>query len=498
MSNLFSNLNTKTVQTVHYTYTYEQNEIFKYIIEGKEPVVSILATAGSSKSSSIIEATRQVLAIHPDLKIRYLIYGSMASIEARKAFGATAIVSTIHSYAYHHTIKPYNLSTTVLPFLTWMNIPKAIKRPFGIDSIALEYVDNYCNSKYLSFSDYLLEIKDDEEFNKRAYELAAVLLDEMAEGKMPITHSFYLKFFHIKVMNGEIQLEAMDKLYLDEAQDSSSIMLDIFDMIPAKQKVLVGDRNQKIFAFLNLEDGFLRHPKAKILELNKSFRVDQSYAPAINSFMKNYLNSTSEFIGMDYKEKNEVTKAYLCRNNSSLIAKMIELNKIGTPYHLATSSKIKQMFKFPLAVIYAKPGFQQRDPELKYLQNSIDNWGRKHPKKEVSLHAYLLKEDMVLPQIKQAITLSNTFESDLIIKAFNEAGKHQKTKCDLNLLTVHASKGGSWDVVKLDDDINKAAVKVMVIPEHLRTEDDISELNTLFVSVTRHRFRLINAKFLGL
>ena len=344
-------------------WTEEQEKIFDSIVTGTEKTISIKATAGSSKTSSLVEGIRRYKQVYPDNSVRVLIFGKMASDEARTEFGPNAIVSTLHSYAYHHVIKQYSLGT-VRSFLTWRDIPKSIRLPFGRDGEVLSLVEDYCKSEHKSLDEYTTALKQsDPEADMRLFPFAKRILNTMAQGGMPITHSFYLKLFHILVMAGTIELAHEDRLLVDEFQDMSGMALDIINSIPADQKVFVGDSNQSIFSFLKLKDGFSFYPDAKVLHLSKSFRVSNHYAPAIQQFLQDHLEPNAVFEGMEYPDDvKPVTKAYLTRTNASLIGKMIELNKSGTPYHLSSKTKIKDIFKFPLALIYAKPGFDQKGP----------------------------------------------------------------------------------------------------------------------------------------
>ena len=323
----------------------------------------------------------------------------------------------------------------------------------------------------------------------------------MAQGRMPITHSFYLKLFHIFVMNNKIQLDHHDRLLVDEFQDMSGLALDIINSIPADQKIFVGDPNQSIFEFLKLQNGFAKYPDAKVLTLSKSFRVSAKYAPAIQQFLHNHLEPNAVFEGMEYPPDVKcVTKAYLTRTNAKLISKMIELNKLNIPYHLSHKTKLKQMFKLPLAIIYAKPGFDQKDPELKHLQHDIDDWGSlpKSKRDEISLIKYLKEENKHDAKLQSAITLTLNFDRQDIIDAFNHAEDHKGKPCDLVLMTAHTSKGSTKDIVELDDDLNDSIADLLHIPQESLTDSERAEMCLYFVSVSRHRHVLINAKHLNL
>ena len=81
------------------SYTDEQKLIFDEIIQPTNPVLTIRATAGSSKSHSLVAAITRYKQIYPDSSVRYIVFGKMASDEARTEFGPNAIVSTLHSYS---------------------------------------------------------------------------------------------------------------------------------------------------------------------------------------------------------------------------------------------------------------------------------------------------------------------------------------------------------------------------------------------------------------
>ena len=428
-----------------------------------------------------------------------IVFGKLASEEAKKEFKTNAIVSTLHSFAYANVVKEYKLGT-IKGFLTWMDLPKSIRLPYGKESDIFNLIEDYCTSDFLTleaFKDHLNMHQPDTPFNLFPY--VKRLLNAMASGQMPVTHSFYLKLFHILVMNHKIQLDHVERLLVDEFQDMSGLALDIINHIPADQKVFVGDSNQSIFEFLKLKNGFAQYPEAKVLTLSKSFRVDHSYAPAIQNFLQTYLQPNAVFKGMDYPSTAKpITKAYLTRTNASLIAKMIELNKANIPYHLSHKTKIRDMFKFPLALIYAKPGFDQKDPELKHLQHDIDDWGSLplEKREKTNLFTYLKEANPNDTKITSTINLILKFDRQDVINAHEEAEKHKKIQCNLQLMTAHTSKGATRDIIELDNDMNEAIEQIINIPIDKHTPQDRSELCLYFVAITRHKYELINAKHL--
>jgi superfamily I DNA/RNA helicase len=480
-----------------FNWSNQQLAIFDEVSSGEHSELAILATAGAAKSSSLAEAIARYKHTNPTATVRYLVFGNLAAKEARSAFGTNAIVTTLHSFAYHYIVKVYKLGQ-VKSFLTWRDIPKSVRRPFGKDPEILRIVDDYCGSEYLNVQSYVDGMEDDS-FQYNLIPAVKQILNLMATGRMPITHTFYLKLFHIFVMNGTIKLPHTNRLLVDEGQDMSSMALDIIQKVPTDQLVIVGDRNQRIFSFMKLIDGFARFPNAHKLTLSQSFRVDQSYAPVIQAFLRKHLEPDAVFNGMVYTDTvKPKSRAYLTRTNASLIAKMIELNKANEPYHLSHNAKIKQMFKLPLAVIYAKPGFMQKDPELKHFQELVDNYGKlpKHQQEKQSLYSYLMNLDELDSATFSAIKLVLNFNKDDIIEAHDKAESHKSQCCDLQLMTAHTSKGITRDIVELDPDIDKSLRDALSSSFKGTEEDRRSELCLYFVAITRHRHTLIGTNYL--
>lgn len=483
------------------TYTDEQHAIFDELMTPTSPVIAIKATAGSSKTTSLVQAIKRYKRVSPDAAVRYLVFGALNAEEARREFGTNAIASTLHSYAHANTVKQFGLGP-IRPFLTWSDVPKSINRPFGSDSELLYKIEEYCKSDYLSLDSYVAEQKTlHPEQDLWFVSPAKEILNLMAKGAMPCTHNFYLKLFHVLVMNGTIQLAPVDRLLVDEFQDMSGLAIDIVNAIPAEQKVFVGDDNQAVFTFLNLQNGFAKYPEAKQLHLTKSFRVDQKYAPAIQQFLRRHLESDAVFIGMEYPVNSVInTHAYITRTNSALISKMISLDKSNTPYHLSSKVKLKQLFKLPLALIYAKPAFVQKDAELAQLQHDIDDWGSlpASERKGLTLFKYLRKIHPNNTKLLGAITLVSKHTKSSILSAYANASTHINKPCSLTLLTGHVSKGATFDSVELDSELNEALSKVLKKDQTQLTEEDLSEYRVYFVCCTRHRHQLLNATHLNL
>ena len=123
----------------------------------------------------------------------------------------------------------------------------------------------------------------------------------MASGNMECSHAFYLKFYHIMLANGSIVHEPFDLLMLDEAGDLNPVTLEIFHLLPATTKIMVGDECQNIYVFNQTINGFESvKDKALNMSMTKSCRVSSKIAPYVESFGQHYINPDMQFQGIDY------------------------------------------------------------------------------------------------------------------------------------------------------------------------------------------------------
>lgn len=388
-------------------------------------------------------------------------------------------------------------------YLSWRDIPKTIKQPFGKTTEAFTIITEFCNDQETDFKKYASKHKIDLEL----VPFITKLLGAMYMGDMYCTHEIYLKCFHIALVHGEIDLEPVDILAIDEVQDLSPIMLDLIKLYPAKVKVLVGDPYQSIFSFLGCTNAFHHFPDAIKLHLSQSFRCSTELAFKVQDFVHKTFDDTFVFNGYDYPSITIKTKAYLTRTNNELITKMIELNKLKIPYKLSTKAKLNQMFEWPLALLRIKPGNIETNPKFTRLQHVVNIWGASPQlQKQFTKFQYILREFEENLDIVNAIKLiaNPAFTPEDLIYAFKHAKLHQTTSAPLSLLTVHTSKGSTFDEVELAPDMNTSIEKVITRIQqysqtpypYIPTNEEIEGLYLYYVAVTRARYTVINAKYL--
>jgi len=443
-----------------------------------------------------------VQAIYPNSIFKYIIFGNVAAQEARDAFGTTAQCSTIHAMAYQAIIKQrmYPLQSTIRSFLSWKDIPKSISIPWGDTPEVLELVSSYNDSGSTSFTSFIASY--DEPFKQSSIEPAKQVLQAMLSGAMPSTHAFYLKLYHKGITNGTIQPTEVDILALDEAQDATPIMLDIFEHYPAKQKIMVGDSAQSLFDFMGCINGFeVYRNQGTTVHLSRSFRVSNLIAPGVQQFCQEQIDPDMEFIGMDYPANPTITTTgIITRTNSELVEQMIELNKHGKPYQLLSKAKANQLFQYPEFFMFISPNRKYYDHDMKVLQHDVDYYFANQSslvKEYPTPTSFVIAQNEDNPNIKSAINLLNKFDRDEIIEAKANLDKHKATSNTI-LGTCHAFKGCSIDRAIITDGLNDSVADILDLPLNQRTKQDRVELLIHYVACTRARYELVNAKFIDI
>ena len=285
--------------------------------------------------------------------------------------------------------------------------------------------------------------------------------------------------------------------------DVNSVTLEIFKLLPATRKVMVGDTFQNIFNFNKTINGFeaLKN-KGTLLPMTQSFRVSDTIASKIEKFCQKYLDPNMHFKGVPIEDKTINSRLYIARTNASIINKMMELNRLKIPYGLVR--KAKQIFNLHLTLISLKRGGFVAAPELKYLQDDVDQFYKdKELQLEYKTHLNYIKEFHSYDQgLVNTIKSIYKYGQATILNTYEEARKHEKLNQTYMLGTSHAVKGLESDYVELADDMNlsilditEALANKSITLEEL-TQEQVSELNLYYVAVSRARKELVNASHL--
>jgi F-box protein 18 (helicase) len=470
------------------TLTKEQQAIVDHVTTTKG-LTLCSAIAGAGKTSLLYAITTS---LNPD-NCLYMAYNKSLATSAVKKFPKAVDCRTVHSLAYQATVKPLKLS------VGFFN-PRDMKDKLSYDDKQefIEAFRRYCLSEFIDIEDFV----EAHLYPAHYVDLGHKYADLMHQGKLDCTHDFYLKLYHILLAQGEITYDTFDLLLWDEIQDMAPVATQIFQLLPATRKVGVGDKFQAIYSFNHTVNYFeLAPPGTAIFNMSYTFRVPDTIAKRVDTFAKQYLDPNMDFIGVPPTTTDVVTKAYLTRTNASLISKMIELNRQGTPYTLVR--KPEEIFKLPLILCGLKYKGFIPNPEFKHLQSDVNDWHETPALKDrfknpITYIANIYDDDI---QMKQATRLLLRYGSATIMETFYASKEHLKAQTNYILCTAHASKGLEYDEVTIADDLNDS---IKDIVNEIRTGRQLDELDTsekeslnlYYVACTRSQVSLYNAKYL--
>ena len=457
--------------------TDEQKEILKGVEDGIK-VIKINAYAGTGKTTTLVEIAKA----NQDKKILYLAFNKSIQLEATKKFPKNVTVKTTHALAWGIVNRFTDLSN-----LRGEYKPQELESLFLVDRksanlIAMEFA-NYCNSANTEPRlDYVRE-----------------LFEKIDNGELAPTHSYYLKKMQLLLNKQAVNMREYDIVLLDEAQDTNDVTLDIFYNLPAKQKILVGDRHQQIYSFRGSVNAMSK-VDAKVFHLTNSFRFNDDIAQKASEILRIFKGDNNKIKGLGKTEqiKNRAivsrTNATLIRTIDFLIEKKANYKTVREPYAI---------FGLSLNLLNLVESPERIDHQYRYLKYYL----QKARGKTSILN--VIKEDAELNgdvELKSSVSIVEKYKEKLWFFYEDAKKRYEKlpdSMVEVFLTTAHTSKGLEWDEVQLTDDfyiINRIArwlveqgVKSNVsspMAEFLQRlksvkQDIIDEINLYYVAVTR-------------
>jgi len=332
----------------------------------------------------------------------------------------------------------------------------------------------------------------------------------MLNKEIEITHSFYLKAFQIGLLDKTINPRPYDLIMLDEAQDTNDVTLSIFYNLPARQKIIVGDRHQQIYSFRGSVNA-MKKVKASIYYLTQSFRFGRSIADNATYFLNIFKGEKKALRGTE-RDNTIRDKAYISRTNAMLIGEIAGL--IEDEKFFKTVREPYAIFGLCLNILKLKDE-EELDSAYKYLEYYYNDF--KQDEDETSLLTFLKEKAKEVDDVELHTASKIVIEYGNKIKYFYAVAKENydlDRECDLFLTTAHTSKGLEWDEVELlgDFDIAKAVAKYYAELGYLPDDDMdyledfsnivvkgtaieqelIDELNLYYVAITRAKVKVVD------
>ena len=432
-----------------YTLTPEQLDIISTATTlPPGSLLKVSAVAGASKTFTLIKVA-EALSHSAQL---YLAYNKAIAEEASSKFPHYVQCKTTHALAHSMVIrnrlnldgeqspvaKPYIIST-----FTYREIKENIEYD---DKVALvKHLEGFFLSGKTTTADYF-ESKGISTKSSTSI-LVELYFNKMIAKKIPCTHSFYLKMYHILLSTGHIHYDKpFDLIMLDEAGDLNEVTLAIFLALPATLKIMVGDPFQNIYSFNHTINGFKALEDVGVMKtLSQSFRCSTALADRIETFCRRHLDEDFVFKGYDHPNNTIQSEAIISRTNSGLIKHMISLTSSGIKFNLTREAKF--IFSDMLTLMNLKPGCKILDQSLKFIQKDVDAYFKNSNGKQTKHKSCLSyinhlhgKEE---PSIKVAAITILKYNASTIYDTYKYAKEAEKdTKVyPLTLTTAHSSKG---------------------------------------------------------
>lgn len=412
--------------------TEEQEEIIRAMPTAR--LIKVNAFAGTGKTSTL-----QLLAARsPHLRFLYLVYNKSMQIAASRVLGTNVKVSTAHALAYKYVAKHTNLRLEHLVNYRATDFAEHL----GLDYRLAEKVNKafaaYCNSASAGVED------------QPQHEHVSKFAQLVELGRVEPSHDFVLKKFQ-QLLLGGLRVAAYDVVLLDEAHDSTDVIIDIFMRLEARHKVLVGDRHQQIYSFRGTRNAMERVDGLE-LALTRTFRCSKQIADYSNKLLSRFkgerlvLRSQKESVSYQGAVRDPRRGiAFLSRGNAALIATMDELRGSGERFKsVRAPAEVFRLVKDVAFLLRQEKG--RISPQNAFLADLADE--------EALLHYIESTSDR---QLGSALRVyRTTFECDvervLFLEGFAERHFRSKDVCRYSLSTAHAAKGLEFDCTVIADD----------------------------------------------
>lgn len=421
------------------TPTSEQQAIIDEAKLGSNLVVR--AYAGSAKTSTCTMVSEVLVKTS-----LYVAFNKSIAEEAATKFPKHVDCRTMHSLAYREVMNPmYRLK--LRGYFNMNDIDKLSEfkdfcktGELDILQIKLDIVDcikKYCQSKKKRpFVPKKLLERYGDNILPTVVQYWHSIID--ASDTTTMTHDVYLKLYQLSQPILPAQV-----IYLDEAQDSNEVTLDIVlsQAMYGSQIILVGDSYQSIYGWRGAVNALDTLPDSfKELYLTISFRFTQDIADKATKLLS-YLGNTTPITGKGIPTVEIPTKVTIVRNNSTLIEDLLDASKKGQKVYVLADLKSVWSKLYHIAAL--KFGNDIHYPDKELLQYKS--------------YKQLLEASESLPEIAKLLTITSILIRDDTmhnsIQTIKSVIVKKAKDADYTLTTGHKSKGLEWDEVTLASDL---------------------------------------------
>lgn len=468
-------------------YTPEQGDLLDYV--ASMPIVPlppstgiVLVAAGAGTGKSFM--SRKVVDQETPKKGLYTAFNKAIVIEGIERFKGTHVeCKTMHALAYKY-VRP----SKQIEDLTYTCITENIS--YKMKFTIIKAIDMFYVSASTDMHVFLDDFFADEDKAKQLTDLSVKYIEKMVVKELNPTFNFLLKYFHLMLVEGSVECK-YDLVILDEINDTTAVVLEIFKLIDAPKKLGLGETNQAIYQFLNLVDGFEELSDSPLLSLTQSFRCSTQIAKDIQDFMQKDVSEDFKFVGTDEPVQNG-KYLYCTMTNALIIDEICTRLSAGKGFKLLR--KPADIFACPLALMAVSGGKEPYQKKYKFLVDEFKNY-QNAPSKGLSFFQYLL-EHVDDTEIQNAVRLLMSFRKrNINLFDIYKRAKSAKVDPSYTIATVFTSKGLEYETVTIADDLN---TKITSIRDNggIETEEDLVAYRCYYVACSRAGINLHNARML--
>jgi superfamily I DNA/RNA helicase len=334
-----------------------------------------------------------------------------------------------------------------------------------LNIVASDYVDQLFKKKKITsvqiniYKDLVIDC---------AKQLAELMLNP--KSNFPTNHDAYVKYWQLS--NPKLNY---DYIMIDEAQDSSSVLLAVI-LRQDCQRIYVGDKYQSINQWRGCINAMDIIP-CKSQALSNAFRYGQKIADLATKILRHDneeiqitgLGFNTEIVkGSEYNDPQPIL--FIANSNESLQNILLESYQFGVPAKFVTNKASYSAKNLASLLSIAKDGKPLLAAHKEY--SNIEKVLLNPRSSENRIFAELIKKDLT-----QAESMLRALEWSLSIG--DDTAK-------IILTTAHGCKGLEYDNVMLSDDFY-SAINAFGSGKPIQEE----ELYLLYVAVTRPRKTLI-------
>ncbi|MEW6659688.1 MAG: UvrD-helicase domain-containing protein [Thermodesulfobacteriota bacterium] len=392
--------------------------------------VKVYALAGTGKTATLRASAERF----PKKRILYLAFNKAIADEAKGKFPTNVEVRTVHSLAYVHVGRLYKSRLTALDFL---EIAEALTEPPDAVIDQLKYFHSWMHSECLldrrAIEGHLSSMYPKIEDPEQTAAFIIRLYKTLKEGSLQVDHSFYLKDFQLAFHTLGLT-SAYDLVMLDEAQDTNPVILDVFEKFQA-EKIMVGDRHQKVYGFRRAIDAMERFEAEATLHMTRTFRFDQAdQVTAVNDLLYHLkCEDYSHLIkpGKIGGNGSSRTSCVITRTNAKLLEALAE-------WDLKTVRPPHQYFQRFFRIFARKIRVPEYDGTFKGYLGALESLAESVEDTDLAAAVKLIRQHRCQRKFFQEL--------------YDRASENYRVGGRELVGTAHSVKGLEFDMVELTDD----------------------------------------------